>query len=248
MDFTVVTAADRSDLVDTAQELPSAVWPAFMDRDPIVGRLWMRLYVRFPEYQLMLLEKGSDRVLALGNSAPSEWDEDPRNLPDRGVDWIMESTCDEPPPETHRSQFALQVVVDPALRGRRLSGEVVKAMTAIGRSHGCGNLYLPVRPTGKHLYPLTPMERYIEWTDDRGLPFDPWIRLHVRLGAEIIGVCARAMHMPGTVSEWESWTGLPFPESGHYVIPDALVPIEIDREHDRGLYVEPNVWMRHRLK
>jgi hypothetical protein len=29
------------------------------------------------------------------------------------------------------------------------------------------------------------------------------------------------------------------------VVPDALVPVEIDRERDEGLYVEPNVWMVH---
>lgn len=36
-----------------------------------------------------------------------------------------------------------------------------------------------------------------------------------------------------------------FPESGHYVVPGALVPITIDRERDQGVYVEPNVWMVH---
>jgi hypothetical protein len=36
-----------------------------------------------------------------------------------------------------------------------------------------------------------------------------------------------------------------FPESGQYVVEGALVPVEIDRERDRGLYVEPNVWMLH---
>jgi hypothetical protein len=35
------------------------------------------------------------------------------------------------------------------------------------------------------------------------------------------------------------------PESGTYVVPGALVPIEIDRERDEGVYVEPNVWMVH---
>ena len=35
------------------------------------------------------------------------------------------------------------------------------------------------------------------------------------------------------------------PESGVYVVSGALVPIEIDRERDEGVYVEPNVWMVH---
>ena len=36
-----------------------------------------------------------------------------------------------------------------------------------------------------------------------------------------------------------------FPESGRYVVPGALEPIEVGREKDIGLYVEPNVGMRH---
>ena len=53
------------------------------------------------------------------------------------------------------------------------------------------------------------------------------------------------MRIPGTVAQWEEWTGVAFPESGPYVVPGALVPVEIDRERDEGLYVEPNVWMVH---
>ena len=39
-----------------------------------------------------------------------------------------------------------------------------------------------------------------------------------------------------------------FPESHDYVVPEALVPVTISREDDLGLYVEPNVWMRHRAR
>ena len=55
------------------------------------------------------------------------------------------------------------------------------------------------------------------------------------------------MRITGTVSEWEKWTGQKFPESGTYTIYGALVPIDIDREADRGVYIEPNVWMYHSL-
>jgi hypothetical protein len=37
-----------------------------------------------------------------------------------------------------------------------------------------------------------------------------------------------------------------FPETGHYVVPDALDLVAIDRERDRGTYLETNLWMRHR--
>jgi hypothetical protein len=53
------------------------------------------------------------------------------------------------------------------------------------------------------------------------------------------------MRVTGSVVEWEEWTEMALPESGSYVVPGALVPIEIDRERDEGVYVEPNVWMVH---
>ena len=49
----------------------------------------------------------------------------------------------------------------------------------------------------------------------------------------------------GTVSEWEEWTGMRFPESGPYVVPGALQPVSMDLERDEGRYEDPNVWMRH---
>jgi len=39
-----------------------------------------------------------------------------------------------------------------------------------------------------------------------------------------------------------------FPESGEYVFPHTLAPVAIDRERDRGLYFEPNVWMVHTVE
>ena len=54
-----------------------------------------------------------------------------------------------------------------------------------------------------------------------------------------------ATRVLGTVAQWEEWTGLVFPDSGSYVVPGALVPVEIDRERDEGLYLEPGVWMVH---
>ena len=106
-------------------------------------------------------------------------------------------------------------------------------------------LIAPVRPTLKDRYPLTPIESYAGWRRDDGSAFDPWIRVHERLGGQILGIADCSMTVEGGVAEWESWTGMAFPESGAYVLPQALVPIEIDRASDRGRYVEPNVWMRH---
>jgi hypothetical protein len=89
------------------------------------------------------------------------------------------------------------------------------------------------------------MERYIAWRRPDGMLFDPWLRTHERLGADIVKVASESTTVTGTVAEWEEWTEMTFPESGTYVVSGALVPIEIDREQDEGVYVEPNVWMVH---
>jgi hypothetical protein len=102
-----------------------------------------------------------------------------------------------------------------------------------------------VRPTHKHRYPLIPMDRYVRWRRRDGSPFDPWLRVHWRLGARLLGGAPRSMVIEGRVREREAWAGLGFPESGRYVVPGALAPITIDRRRDRGRYVEANVWMQH---
>jgi len=81
------------------------------------------------------------------------------------------------------------------------------------------------------------------WRREDGYHYDPWIRTHERLGAEILSPAPKSMTVRGTREEWEEWTDLQFPEDGDYIVPGALVPVHF--EGGRGTYVEPNVWMRH---
>jgi hypothetical protein len=61
----------------------------------------------------------------------------------------------------------------------------------------------------------------------------------------VLAVCPASLVVEADVGAWEARTGMLFPETGRYVVPEALVPVEIDRERDIGRYVEPNVWARH---
>ncbi|MFT4289385.1 hypothetical protein [Nocardioides sp.] len=62
----------------------------------------------------------------------------------------------------------------------------------------------------------------------------------------ILGTAPHSQTMTGTVEQWESWTSMPLPSTGHYVIPHGLSPLYIDREADLGTYTEPNIWVQHR--
>ena len=124
---------------------------------------------------------------------------------------------------------------------------MVKTMAAIGRSKGFKHLFAPVRPNQKSSYPLTSMDDYIQWRTDEGLPFDAWLRVHVRMGGQIVKPCHEVMIIRGSRAQWESWTGMKFPHTGEYIISGALNPMELDADKDEDVYIEPNVWMVHTL-
>jgi hypothetical protein len=128
-----------------------------------------------------------------------------------------------------------------------VSRVALEGMIGIARAHGFTSLVAPVRPSWKERYPLAPIERYAGWRRADGLLLDPWMRVHERLGAEVLKPEPHSLRITGTVAEWESWTGMAFPESGEYVFPQGLAPVSIDRAADRGAYWEPNVWMLHRV-
>ncbi len=140
---------------------------------------------------------------------------------------------------------ALLIAIPSVQRGKHISTDALRGMIELARQHGLSCLIAPVRPTWKERYPLTPIERYAQWRRHDGLPFDPWIRIHERLGGRILRAAPRSIRITGTVTEWEEWTGMVFPERGEYVFPGGLTTLEIDRESDEGRYWEPNVWMRH---
>jgi hypothetical protein len=55
------------------------------------------------------------------------------------------------------------------------------------------------------------------------------------------------MCVAASLEEWRAWTGLPFDSEGEVEVPGALAPVRCDLAHGYGVYVEPNVWMRHTL-
>ena len=239
------TRAERTGSPPHIASMEQALWPEFMYHDTVLERLFGRVISDYPEFQFYAWDDEREQVVGVGNTLPASWDGRAEALPDDGIDAIVEARFSHDPP-TPSVLCALQILIAPEYRGQSLSSRMILRMAEIGRTHGLDTLIAPVRPNLKHNYPLTPIERYIEWRRPDGALLDPWLRTHERLGAEIAKIAPESSRVPGTVAQWEEWTGLAFPESGSYVVPGALVPVEIDCERDEGLYVEPNVWMVHR--
>lgn len=222
-------------------------WPEFMMHDPISNHYWKGLFEVFPEYQFSLFE-GED-VLGYGNSIPLNIDLGTiRNLDDRGWDWALEKGFnDRAGDRTATVLCGLQIGLNKRSKGKGVSCHLIDGMREIARKNDLKAVILPIRPTMKCKYPLIKTEDYIKWKNEDGLPFDPWIRVHTRLGGEIIRVCNQAMYIPGTIDQWEEWTGLKMKTSGDYIIEGALVPVRASIENNIAEYTEPNVWMIHHL-
>ena len=235
-----VTVAERPELAEPAWQETRDVIPEYNNHGDVLNRYWDRLTEERAQFQFHVVGEG-DEILARARSIPVRWDGNVEDLP-AGIDGAIARGFDEGGANV---LCALVIMVPHRLQGRGLSAVAVQAMLELARRHGLEALIAPVRPSWKERYPLVAIERYAGWRRADGLLFDPWMRVHERLGAVVLKPEPRSLRITGSIAEWEEWTGMAFPESGEYWFPGGLATVTIDREADRGSYWEPNVWMRH---
>jgi GNAT superfamily N-acetyltransferase len=246
MDVTITTLAERPWLGGALWEMPDP-WPEFMRNDP-VGRSHIgRIAEVFPEFTLVATDGGE--IVARAHSVPFALGAPGRgNLPAGGWDQVLIWAFAD-----HRRTVrpdlvsAIEIAVSPGRQGHGLSRAMLTAMRDNARALGFRELVAPIRPTGKHREPATPMEEYARRTRDDGLPVDPWLRTHVRAGGVIDSVAPVSMVISGSLTEWREWTGHSFGKAGWVEVTGALVPVRCVPEHDYAVYVEPNIWVRHGL-
>ena len=247
MSIQLLSAAARPDLLPAAGALTAALYPPYMQHDTVSNWAWEALYEpQLAAYQTIAIDEAGD-VVALGNAVPFLW-ADGTELPDEGWDAVLGGgVSDMRAGRKANALSALSIVVAPSQRGSDLAERMLGAMKAAARANGLDALVAPVRPTRKAQYPLHSFAQYCGWQLPDGAPFDPWVRKHWRLGARIVKVAPRSMVIPGTLAQWQEWTGLRFPQSGEYAFDGGLAPLSVDVERDQAVYVEPNLWMQHQL-
>jgi GNAT superfamily N-acetyltransferase len=235
----LVRYADRADLREIRREtLARVTFPEYMHHNEPGGKYWGRLYDEFPDFQLALVDDGA--LVAELHSVPTMWD---GTNADRPAGWDEAFTRAFEAGRDPDVLCALAISIRPDRQGTQLSTAMLDAMRRAAGTHGLRELIAPVRPTRKSDYPLIPIERYIEWRRDDGSHFDPWIRIHERIGGRIFAAAPESMVMEAPVADWERWTGMAFPDDGDYVFPGALAPLYV--RDGVGRHVEPNVWLRH---
>jgi hypothetical protein len=245
MELQIVTIAERPELRDGLWS-PAGSWPEFMYHD-LVGALMEDLPRWCPDLQLVALDQAGT-VVGKAQAIPVAWDRPIAQLPARGWDeMLVRGSVDHRAGRTPTLASALEITMWPGSRRRGGSSQLLGALRGAVAARGLNDLVAPVRPIGKHTEPHTPMDAYARRVRDDGLPADGWLRVHARAGAELIGVASCAMSIVAPLEDWRRWTGLPFDRSGDVVVPHALVPVHASVDHDQAAYVEPNVWMHHRV-
>jgi GNAT superfamily N-acetyltransferase len=235
----VFTAEERPDLWEQSRSLFLNVWPEY-NLHGNHGEVFGALFPQHGAVQVLLFDRDLDRLVARGRTVPFRWDGSLDDLPS-GMDALGQRALEDPGPANALSALAAEVAPDQ--QGRGLSRLVLEAMAAAAHQAGLAPLVAPVRPNWKDRYPLIPIDRYAAWMRSDGLPFDPWLRVHARMGATILRPEPESLQIEAPVADWEKWTGMKIPEDGAYVFPAGLAPLHV--ENGVGSYWEPNVWMIH---
>jgi GNAT superfamily N-acetyltransferase len=248
MDLDITTMAERPDRRQLYDQL-DGLWPTFMSQDPTSGFYWGYHFETFPEHVLLAVDRATGEPVAKALTVPLSWDGDISDgLPEGGWDWaIRQCAHDRLRGAKPVIASALEIMIRPDVRGGGLSARMLAAMRDNVEKLGFTDLVAPVRPSGKHADPDAPIDEYAFAVRDDGLPVDPWIRVHVRAGARILNVAHLSMVIPGTLADWRRWTGLPFDATGPVHVPQALAPVHCNVAADHAVYVEPNVWVHHRI-
>ncbi|MFI9554263.1 N-acetyltransferase [Nonomuraea endophytica] len=246
MSLRITTLAERPEFAESLWDMDTA-WPEFMLNDPIADFFYAVATTHYADYVLVADDSDEPgRMVARGCMIP--FTSRDGELPEDGWDAVIRrGWLTRDGGTTPDAVSALEITIRKDLLGTGLSGHMVAAMRGRAARLGYSELLAPVRPSQKHLEPHTPATEYAFRTRADGLPYDAWLRVHVRAGAKVVKVAHRSMTISGTLREWREWTGLPFDADGPVEVPGALVPVHCDVTHDHAVYVEPNIWVRHSL-
>lgn len=226
-------------------KLSRASYPVFILQDNAnIDHDWNRIYTDFINYQMVFQSDG--KLAAVANSIPLFVSQGGTSLPEEGWDWALATGYRQFDEKIKPNVLVgLSVMVNHEMRGLGLSKICLSGFKKMARKLNLKKLYIPVRPTKKPDYPDMPFEEYINKKNPDGRYLDPWLNLHYSLGGKFMNICHKSMCTAADLATWTKWTGIEFTKSGQYNVPGALEKITVDKENNRAIYLEPNVWIEY---
>ena len=247
MKYRFITFSELSSLqIDLYRNIVLNAFPDIVNKSPVIARYWARVEQYFPSYQLFVIDEKED-IVGFINSIPFRWGNSLNLLPREGWDWMLiKGITDHEQDISPNSLGGLQIIVSPDHLGQGNSKIIIDIAKRVVSESGFQNFVIPIRPTYKSRHPHMSMIDYIDYKVDNKI-YDPWIRTHLRGGAEIISICDRAMHVYGDLTFWETIMKRPILETADYIVEGALNPVHIDVDKNYGEYFEDNIWISYEL-
>lgn len=245
-DLVVERFWERRRPADQLTALFAGGWPAFIDADQTAAADLPRIRQLFADWELALVDPVGEQLVAAGWGVPLRWDGTVATLPTGYSDSLHRAVCDHDADADVDTLVICAAQVRPDLVGAGLAARLVRALVEAAASGGLVRVVAPLRPTGKHRHPLMSIEQYAAWTRNDGTAHDGWLRTHLAMGGRMVATTPASQTFTAPVSSWQQWSGLSMPESGTYLVPDALAPLVLDAESGIGILTEPGIWVQHR--
>ena len=240
----IVDLSTGPELRAAADRLVAGNLPVFMTWASPGNWRWHRIYKLYPRFQFAVLDDAG-AVAATVHAVPVAWDQSARALPGGYDDVLVEAASRPADGDAATSLCLLSISVRKDLRRSGMAALLLAETKRRAREEGLRSVIGPLRPTRKAAYPFVDMAAYLDWKTDDGTAFDPWLRQHLALGAQVLGIAERSVVIAQPRARWEQVTGRDMSAPALYPVEGALAPVEIDTA-GIGTYVEPNVWIVHR--
>jgi GNAT superfamily N-acetyltransferase len=184
--YELIPVATAPELDEEAGKRFVEEWPEFIFHDPGVAVYRERRRSYFLDWEFYLVSVEDRRLIGGCWGVPIAWDETVGDLPGGFTDALgraVESREAGVVPDTF---VLMAAAVRNDEQGKGHAGRVITAVKEQAALAGLTRMIAPVRPTLKSRYPLTDIAEFMTWTRPDGLPLDPWLRTHVRLGARLL--------------------------------------------------------------
>jgi len=195
-----------------------------------------------PRFHLVVEKIDDGSLVATIDGIEMQWDGDSKTLPVRGWTEIVEKGISG---ENIGGEWvaALGTSVLPEYQQFGLSKKLLEEMVRKVKNLGYKGLVAPVRPIYRWRMLDVSLDQYVNARTSSGEHFDPWIRIHERIGGKIIGVCPGSAVFTAPVLDWSDWSQMKLPKGGQIIVPNAINYLEI--ENGIGTLREDSVWVLH---
>jgi len=241
--FRIVAYLQQPELGENIAALEAESFPRYIEEDVVWAEVSPGFYDEFGEFQFFVMDDDKHQLAGLCNSVPFTWDGVADHLP--GYHQMLKTALSDWRAGKKPNTFSVvQAIINPEYRGQGVPELIFDEAKRLAREHGMTSIMTALRPTLKDRYPLVEIDEYANWRREDGQLFDPWLRAVERIGGELIRPEAESAIFEASITDWESWTGMKFPASGEYWLPEALSTLHIDRKSNTGRHCEPHVWFR----